>query len=132
MSCWVAPSIAAELWGISLDQVMAKARQGEVASCTEHGFFLVGLASDLAAQQDRSNPPTYTPVDSPINAVELEALTEDDKSIDAADNETAGAIPLDEESAELEDWREVRKRMGRMRIPPPRQMPTSQMNSFAA
>ena len=44
MSCWVVPTIAAELWGVSLDHVLGQVGEGSVRSKTEHGFMLVDVA----------------------------------------------------------------------------------------
>jgi len=90
---WVVPSIAAEVWGVSLDHVMSQVRAGVVASREEFGFLWVEVTatSQLAPRPvrsrrrgRRSRPQTYTrrPVapivpDPPsIGADELEALGE--------------------------------------------------------
>ena len=46
MSCWVVPTIAAELWGVPLDDLMGRIDDGTVPSRTEHGFVLVDVAPD--------------------------------------------------------------------------------------
>jgi hypothetical protein len=44
MSCWVVPTIAAELWGVTLDHVLGGVDEGMVRSRQEHGFLLVDVA----------------------------------------------------------------------------------------
>ena len=44
MSCWVAPSLAAEMWGMPLEQLMARIRSGEIATKQEQGFTFVDVA----------------------------------------------------------------------------------------
>jgi hypothetical protein len=44
MSCWVVPTIAAELWGVTLDHVLGGVDEGMVRSRKEHGFLLVDVA----------------------------------------------------------------------------------------
>jgi hypothetical protein len=44
MSCWVVPTIAAELWGVSLDHVLGRIGEGTVRAKSEHGFVLVDVA----------------------------------------------------------------------------------------
>ena len=44
MSCWVVPTIAAELWGVTLDHVLGRVDEGMLRAKTEHGFLLVDVA----------------------------------------------------------------------------------------
>ena len=44
MACWVVPAIAAELWGVTVNHVLAGIRDGSVASRAEHGFVFVDAA----------------------------------------------------------------------------------------
>jgi hypothetical protein len=46
MSCWVVPDVAAELWGISVEEVMESVRQGRIPSRREFHFLLVDVAPD--------------------------------------------------------------------------------------
>jgi len=41
MTCWIAPALAAELWGVSLNQVMESVRSGGLECKTDCGFTLV-------------------------------------------------------------------------------------------
>jgi hypothetical protein len=112
MSCWVAPSIAVELWGVPLEEVMRRAQAGEIASKTEHGFFLVNLGPDHG-QEPQPTADTFVT----ISHEELTALECQPESNQPAEETDPG---LDgSESKDLADWREVRRQMGRVRIPPP-------------
>ena len=46
MSCWVVPSVAAELWGCTIDAVMSKIQNGHVATRDEAGWTFVDVAPD--------------------------------------------------------------------------------------
>lgn len=98
MSCWVVPSIAAELWGIPLEQLMGQIRAGAVTSKTEHGFVLVDVAPDserVAPSPRRRRPRTrtFTPVVEPtlgipaplVSDAELPALAANVRPMTAAD-----------------------------------------------
>lgn len=43
MACWVVPSVAAELWSLSIDQVMSCVREGSLGCKREHGFTFVDV-----------------------------------------------------------------------------------------
>ncbi|HEY7089095.1 MAG TPA: hypothetical protein VH518_13455 [Tepidisphaeraceae bacterium] len=89
MSCWVVPSVAAELWGISVERILEGTRAGEIPSKTELGRMFVDVAPDSPKLQTPKAlrpplPPTYTLV----TAAELEALLghqEDEHTIELAD-----------------------------------------------
>lgn len=132
MSCWVAPSIAADMWGLSLAEVMSLTERGEIQSQTTHGFFLVDLHRQIIVE-----PPPPTFID--MSRQELTALGEEiARSTSASSDEPASHSPVepsnlpateimpssqDEESVSIEDWREVRRRTGRLRVPPNRRPP---------
>src|SRR5438045_6374608 len=44
MSCWVVPTVAAELWGVSLEIVLERARSGLIHSKSENGFMFIDVA----------------------------------------------------------------------------------------
>lgn len=44
MSCWVAATVAAELWGITVKEVLERVHRGEVTSQTDLGFLVVDVA----------------------------------------------------------------------------------------
>src|SRR5262245_40348102 len=62
MSCWVAPSVAAELWGVSVEHVLAGIREGTIASQIENGFVCVDAApgSPHLSPKRGDHPPTFT------------------------------------------------------------------------
>lgn len=79
MSCWVVPTVAAEWWGISLDQVMSRVHSGSVESKTEHGWLWVDIAPPGQPIQPplrrvrRRPPPTFTAI-AALTGAEVEAL----------------------------------------------------------
>jgi hypothetical protein len=67
MPCWVAPVIAAELWGVSLEHVLGAMADGSIASRREYGFDLVdvapGGAIPVPRRHDGKPPKTYVAVE---------------------------------------------------------------------
>ena len=54
MSSWVAPSVAAELWGISVDQVLAGIADGSIPSYVDGQFLFVDVRGQgVAATSSR-------------------------------------------------------------------------------
>jgi hypothetical protein len=99
MSCWVVPSIAAELWGVAVDQVMNGISAGQIPSKIESGFTFVDVAPDSPKLQTprslRNTPATFTVVTPQEEAMlcgyepaceEYEQyLAEDDDTIDLSE-----------------------------------------------
>lgn len=56
MSCWVVPAIAAELWGVSLAQVLAGVADGTVRWQREHGFLFVDASARSHSLQTTRKP----------------------------------------------------------------------------
>lgn len=120
MSCWVVPSIAAELWGVSIEHVMQCIRDGYLVSRRDAGFMFV----DIAPESSTLKPPTYTV----LTPEEFAALTghgpadqadETDLTAEQADAVEADGEP-EFEYGRLADWRAAREQTARMRIAPRR------------
>jgi hypothetical protein len=80
MSCWVVPSVAADLWGISVDQLMESVRRGEVPSRQEYHFLLIDVAPD-SPQMPAPQPYKATPAAPPTYAtaqLDADDAAEDD------------------------------------------------------
>src|SRR4051794_24771063 len=107
MSCWVVPTIAAELWGCSVDQVMSKIRSGELPTRDEAGWTFVDVAPDSPTIESPKcmRPSTYTDV---LSAAEVEALESPMKI--AASSES--------DEREMGDWREARQNASTTRRAP--------------
>lgn len=142
MSCWVAPTLAAELWHIPLDELWRRIASGEIPVRDEDGFQFVDVAPH-GPTVSRPNlppdqrPPTFTVVDQDaFGEVVADALRigepVEDEIVIVTDDEIVAMYPaaaahVDEEmgpedetaSLNLGDWRAARKRAGRMRVPPP-------------
>jgi len=52
MSCWVVPEIAADLWGIPLEQVLERIGDGSVPTKHEGDFVFVDVKPQLAMSCD--------------------------------------------------------------------------------
>jgi hypothetical protein len=126
MSCWVVPTIAAEIWGISVDQILQRVRDGNLAHRLDEGFMFVDVAPNGGGcgtiTRKEEHPPTFTV----LSEVEVEALIdeatapvasndEEDATEDAGESQSPDD---DEASVDLGDWRAARQRVGRTRIPP--------------
>jgi hypothetical protein len=150
MPCWVAPAVAAEMWGMPVDHVMAKVREGAVPTKTEAGFLFVDIMPEpwAPAAQAPSGPPPETFVS--MSDAELEALATPAEpptpalAFDApaytsspfvmenttryAEDEDDGVEPFQDEETptfSAKDWRRVRAETGRMRKPPARSLAVS-------
>lgn len=104
MSCWVAPTIAADLWGVSLEQIMDGMKSGSIPSRSESGFTFVDVAPHSPKVTTpktlrEPTPPTY----SVLTDEETAALT--DESPEEATTLTG-------------DWRDVRSQTERLRRAP--------------
>ncbi len=62
MASWVAPSIAAEIWKMSVSEIQDRVKRGELASKEEGGFTFVniGAADENSSTPARITPPTYS------------------------------------------------------------------------
>jgi len=118
MSCWVVPTIAAELWGVSIDHVLDCVRNGQLASRREAGFTFVDIAPDVAINK----PPTYTII-TPEEFAALAGHAPEDVAEDVSDDVDVEIVDA-ESGAEAEsgklDWRQARVEASRMRIAPRR------------
>jgi len=101
MSSWVAPAVAAEIWGVSLEQVMEHIANGTIPSRMDGRFLFV----DVAAHGLPYPPEPHCSDQALVTPQELMALTGP-----ASDDED---VLLD-----LSQWREARCLTGRLRRPP--------------
>src|SRR5438045_2720293 len=83
MSCWVVPTVAAELWGVSTGHVLEQVRAGTVRTKEEFGLVLVDVAVDASTpvvaprrrtRTRRRRPRTYVPIVPDVTDAELTAL----------------------------------------------------------
>ena len=107
MSCWVVPSVAAELWGIPVERIQAAIRDGGIGSKHENGFTFIDVAPDSPvlefakpAEKDPA-PPTYRVV----THEEMVALVGD-------------VAEVGEDETGVENWRVGRSEASRIRRPP--------------
>ncbi|MBC7782521.1 MAG: hypothetical protein H7144_01670 [Burkholderiales bacterium] len=110
MSCWVVPSLAAEFWGISLDHVMSKIHNGEVAAREEHGFTLIDVAPDSPRHERSNNHPRSRPA---YPAGISNPMIHESQLPDAVD-----IISDTIESDAFGDWRSARSETAKLRKGP--------------
>ena len=117
MGCWVVPTVAAEIWGMSIPFVLEAIRDGRLRSKVESGFVLVdadprGMHLSPGRRPKEQRPPTYTVVVTPeeLAALESEPLLPAPALAERSPAEVPGA-----DSSEAFDWRTVRQRVARTR-----------------
>ena len=108
MSCWVVPSVAAELWGCTIDAVLSAVKNGNVPTKEEAGWTFIDVAPDSPklATPKSLRPPTPETYSVVTNA-EIMALTGPMESDNA------------EQSDEMKgDWRRIRQTTSTLRRAP--------------
>ena len=113
MSCWVVPTVAAELWGCSLESVLAAIRHGNVLTKDEGGWTFIDVAPEsprMASVAERQ----ATQLAAVVTAEEEEALVGV-----GADEEYEQEFE-DEQTRVLEDWKRARERAAETRTAPAR------------
>src|SRR5206468_1546166 len=108
MSCWVVPSLAAELWHIPLERLLRGIRDGEIAARDHEGFTFVNMAPDGPRI---ARPQTFTLVSEPPDEP-------DPSTYQPPQPEPEEGFEDDTASKELGDWRAARRKASRLRIPP--------------
>ncbi len=111
MSAWVAPSIAAEIWGVSVDHILAGIADGSIQSLVDGQFLFVDLHGRGFAQSS-PRPPVSEPV---ITKEEFAALTFRPINRDEESPEDSSS---DESSADFSHWRAAREQTSDLRQPP--------------
>jgi len=136
MSCWVAPTLAAEIWQISLELLMSRIASGEIPVRDEDGFLFVDVAP-YGSRIERPNkapherPAMCTPADPddmPLMVTEAEAAALAMPAMPAMPVPSPSPSPAEDEmgpedetaSKSLGDWRAARRNAARTRIPPPK------------
>jgi hypothetical protein len=134
MSSWVAPSIAAELWGISVEQVLADIASGSIPSYVDGQFLFVDVTGKNILPSTPMSPSprsvvtdqeiaalTFQPRDSmPTDSFVQEAAKLSSQEI-SFEEVSSDELPFDEEEIEGRDvgaWRTARSESSRRRRPP--------------
>jgi hypothetical protein len=116
MPCWVVPTLAAELWGVSVETILDGIRDGSIPSRNEGGFVFVAAYQDVASKAAR--PPTFTV----ITQQELHALMEEpppaEGLADEASDEPDTLPESNEPQRDIADWRQIRAATAHRRRPP--------------
>ena len=120
MSCWVAPSIAAEIWGIPMHEILRMIEAGELDTLDERGWTFVDVAPQSPALSPKppcsaSSPPTYTP----LTADESAALEDEVVGLNEPVEEEMSPNP-DQEESTFKGWRSARGRTSKLRLAPPK------------
>jgi hypothetical protein len=121
MASWVAPAIAAEMWGVSVDFILAGIADGSISSCVDGQFLFV----DIAASGYAASTPRPAPAEHPIlSKEELQALTFQPvsdvhpESIPDQPQRESVNEEEDDSSRDISLWRISRQQASRLRRPP--------------
>lgn len=120
MSSWVAPAVAAEMWGTSLQQVMEWVANGTVASYVDGQFLFVDIASrgyERAAQPPPPAPTTNQEPEEVVTPEELTALTRPATEY-PVDEDTLPEHEDDSPQRDISQWRSARQSASRQRKAP--------------
>ena len=105
MSCWVVPSVAAELWNCSIDSVMDAIREGSVPTKEDSGWTFIDVAPD---SPKLVTPKCVRPPTPDTYAVVSEA-------------ETLALVGADSSESDADmtgDWRKIRETVAESRRAP--------------
>ena len=121
MPSWVVPTVAAEYWGVAVEQVMADVAAGRVISRTEGGFTFVDVdpSREVAAEVPAAKPVYRRPLAwSPTTQVAQDAVVSpaERDALLAPGHDTAEPLAFTED--DIPNWEEVRARVARTRRPP--------------
>src|SRR5438552_15123907 len=109
MSCWVVPSVAAELWGCPMQAVRDAIRGGQLPTREENGWMFVDVAPDSPNVIGAPQPIRAATFDA-ISGAELAALTgpiEDYQiALEVAEDDQD---PTTDEPEMIGDWRAIRQ-----------------------
>jgi hypothetical protein len=117
MSSWVAPAVAAEIWGVSVDHVLDGIANGSIPSHVDGQFLFVDMAG-IGFPRSTPRPQITEPV---VSSDELRALTfqpigePDDLAVREED------LICEEADGSYRDvglWRSAREQASRTRRPP--------------
>lgn len=106
MACWVAPAVAAEFWGVSLEEVWTRVQNGSAACKSDSGFTFIDVAPGSAEIQ------AHAPVAAPSPVLTYVAVDQQPEAIIACSGEDEYA------GQELPNRQSVRARVAKLRIPP--------------
>jgi hypothetical protein len=128
MSCWVVPALAAEIWGIPLQQILNAIRSGKLPTKSAIGLTFVDVAPGGPTARTGYRPPaarpstfTAAPLAGELTSDELNALSADaDPEEEPAVRDEEITSTVDEHEEGVLDWRESRRSAGRLRRPPVR------------
>jgi hypothetical protein len=125
MSSWVAPSVAADIWGISVDQVLAGIADGSIHSFVDGQFLFV----DIRGMGLSAEPSESTPTQTKVTEEEFAALTFQpiaELPISSSNSSSDSHLSEEEPSGQEEQtngrdvstWRTARQQSSRLRRPP--------------
>jgi hypothetical protein len=124
MSAWVAPSVAAEIWGISVNDVLAGIADGSIQSQVDGQFLFV----DLGRHGLPTSSPRQQNSEPLVSHEEIAALTftpiisEPEPSL-SSEEEIADTLPQEElvseqDKNDVSDWRTAREQTSQIRKAP--------------
>ncbi len=115
MPCWVVPTVAAEIWGIGVDQILMKIEAAELEVRHENGWLFVDVApgGEIAMPTSKLPRPQRMRTYTMVTREEENALTREGSEADAHPDP-------EPEVSTFSDWRKGRQRTARIRLAPPK------------
>ncbi|HEX4055862.1 MAG TPA: hypothetical protein VHX86_16485 [Tepidisphaeraceae bacterium] len=117
MASWVAPAVAAEIWGVGVDQVLAGIANGSIQSFVDGQFLFVDMAGNGYAR----STPRPQPAEPVVTPNELQALTYQpisEVNNSSVENENFTEDDEDDSSHDISLWRTAREQASHLRRPP--------------
>jgi hypothetical protein len=118
MPSWVVPSVAAEIWGMTVEQILRKIQAGELEVMRDNGWVFVNVApggpmiNPIKRVPRSERPRTYTVV----TREEEEALRVTESVVELEEEPHPDPEP---EVSTFTNWRKARQRTARIRLAPP-------------
>jgi hypothetical protein len=116
MSTWVAPSVAAEIWGMSVDHVLAGIADGSIQSFVDGQFLFV----DVEGRGFARSTPRAAVIEPVVSPEEIAALTFQprEREPEISQPPVAEIDESEDNLREMADWRAAREQSARLRLPP--------------
>lgn len=127
MSSWVAPAVAAEIWGCSVEHVLEAAASGQIPSCRDGEFMFVDASAGSPSGRPRTyklRPEDHDELAQSIPSNEAAVTAEEIAALgcgpDRTDGESDDLVPVPDEPGgpDISQWRNMRIATARLRWPP--------------
>lgn len=117
MASWVAPAVAAEIWGVGVEQVLAGIANGSIPSFVDGQFLFVDMAGNgYARSTPRPQPAEPVVMPDELQALTFQPIAESHHSNPQDEHFTAD--DEDDSSHDISLWCTAREQASHLRRPP--------------